>query len=187
MHSQNAPTMKGHFNACSWSNQALLLSSCGNRLRSWLNFQEEFSTLDPCAGDGVALVQLLRKVPARRYGIEIETYRAEQARTLAIGLCRQTRWTCDVRRTRSPCYTSILPAIGKPAPEQTKTRSCLSGPHPSRIESLLRRPFPAQAIAIVGPQPAIMFIALLLRFARHAVVTSQTRFISAFPARRLFA
>jgi SAM-dependent methyltransferase len=66
-----------------------------NRLRSWLNFQEPFSTLDPCAGDGVAFVHLLRNAPARRYGIEIDAYRAEQARTLEIETLQAN--TMDVR------------------------------------------------------------------------------------------
>lgn len=55
-----------------------------NRLRSWLTFQDPFSALDPCTGDGVAFVHLLRNAPALRYGIEIDAYRAEQARTLGI-------------------------------------------------------------------------------------------------------
>jgi len=68
MYSQNAPAMKGHFNACSWSNQARLYPlppAEANRLRSWLNFQEPFSSLDPCTGDGVAFVHLLHNAPAR--------------------------------------------------------------------------------------------------------------------------
>src|ERR1700739_3644860 len=66
-----------------------------NRLRSWLNFQEPFSTLDPCAGDGVAFFHLLRNAPARRYCIEIDAYRAEQARTLEIETLQAN--TMDVR------------------------------------------------------------------------------------------
>ena len=54
------------------------------RLRSWLNFQDQFSALDPCTGDGVAFVHLLHNAPVRRYGIEIDAYRAEQSRTLEI-------------------------------------------------------------------------------------------------------
>jgi hypothetical protein len=66
-----------------------------NRLRGWLNFQEQFSALDPCAGDGVAFVHLLRNAPARRYGIEIGANRAEQARTLEIETLQAN--TMDVR------------------------------------------------------------------------------------------
>ena len=54
------------------------------RLKNWLNFAEQFSALDPCVGDGVAFAHLLRAAPARRYGIEIDAYRAEQARALEI-------------------------------------------------------------------------------------------------------
>ena len=55
-----------------------------NRLKNWLSFPEPCSALDPCAGDGVAFEHLLRGAPARRYGIEIDSDRAEQARALGI-------------------------------------------------------------------------------------------------------
>jgi len=55
-----------------------------NRLKNWLNFPEQFSALDPCVGDGVAFAHLLRAATARRYGIEIDACRAEQARNLGI-------------------------------------------------------------------------------------------------------
>jgi len=55
-----------------------------NRLKNWLNFPEQFSALDPCVGDGVAFAHLLRAATARRYGIEIDACRAEQARKLGI-------------------------------------------------------------------------------------------------------
>ena len=54
------------------------------RLRTRLHFDEQFSALDPCVGDGVAFAHLLRDSPARRYGIEIDAYRAEQAGGLGI-------------------------------------------------------------------------------------------------------
>lgn len=54
------------------------------RLRSHLIFPPEFSALDPCAGDGVAFAQLLRETAARRYGIEIDARRVEQAKSLGI-------------------------------------------------------------------------------------------------------
>ena len=54
------------------------------RLRNWLNFSDQFSAIDPCVGDGVAFTHLLRDAPARRYGIEIDSYRAEKARALGI-------------------------------------------------------------------------------------------------------
>jgi hypothetical protein len=65
------------------------------RLRSWLNFRDQFSALDPCIGDGVAFDRLLDGAPARRYGIEIDSYRAEQARNLGIETLQVN--TMDVR------------------------------------------------------------------------------------------
>ena len=44
----------------------------------------EFSAVDPCVGDGVAFVRLLGGMQAHRYGIEIDAYRTEQARSLGI-------------------------------------------------------------------------------------------------------
>src|ERR1700730_4090967 len=54
------------------------------RLKNWLNFPERFSALDPCVGDGVAFTHLLYGITAHRYGIEIESNRAEQAKALGI-------------------------------------------------------------------------------------------------------
>jgi hypothetical protein len=54
------------------------------RLKRCLNFAAEFSALDPCVGNGVAFTHLLHGATARRYGIEIDTYRAEQARAMGI-------------------------------------------------------------------------------------------------------
>jgi SAM-dependent methyltransferase len=54
------------------------------RLKNCLAFPPEFSALDPCVGDGVAFTHLLRGTQARRYGIEIDADRAEQATRLGI-------------------------------------------------------------------------------------------------------
>jgi hypothetical protein len=54
------------------------------RLKRCLAFVSDFSALDPCVGDGVAFTHLLHGVTAHRYGTEIDTYRAEQARALGI-------------------------------------------------------------------------------------------------------
>ncbi len=54
------------------------------RLKNCLAFASEFSTLDPCVGDGVAFTRLLHDVTAHRYGIEIDANRAEQARALGV-------------------------------------------------------------------------------------------------------
>ena len=54
------------------------------RLKSCFVAGSEFSALDPCVGDGVAFMHLLAGTRARRYGIEIDAYRAQQARDLGI-------------------------------------------------------------------------------------------------------
>jgi SAM-dependent methyltransferase len=54
------------------------------RLRHCLTFGCEFAALDPCVGDGVPFTELLEGTQARLYGIEIDAYRAEQARVLGI-------------------------------------------------------------------------------------------------------
>lgn len=54
------------------------------RIRNCLIFPQEFSVVDPCVGDGVAFVHLLEGTEARRYGIEIDANRAEQARNLGV-------------------------------------------------------------------------------------------------------
>ncbi len=66
-----------------------------DRLKTRLHFSEQFSALDPCVGDGIAFAQLLRDAPVRRYGIEIDAYRAEQARALGIETLQAN--TIDVR------------------------------------------------------------------------------------------
>jgi predicted RNA methylase len=65
------------------------------RLKNWLGFLERFSVLDPCAGDGVAFNHLLDGATARRYGIEIDANRAEQARALGIEIVQAN--TMDVK------------------------------------------------------------------------------------------
>lgn len=45
-----------------------------------LSFQHGCSILDPCAGEGKAVMAMTRHAPAgRRYGIELDAYRAEEA------------------------------------------------------------------------------------------------------------
>ncbi len=65
------------------------------QLKNLLTFNEPFSALDPCIGDGVAFAHLLQNVPAHRYGIEIDANRAEQARALGIEVLQAN--TMDVR------------------------------------------------------------------------------------------
>lgn len=51
------------------------------RIRSFLNFESEVAcVLDPCAGTGAALRALTDGAAVRRYGVELDTYRSEEAR-----------------------------------------------------------------------------------------------------------
>jgi len=50
------------------------------RIRNLVQFPAEpFSALDPCVGEGIAFAAVTRDSTARRYGIELDAYRAEQA------------------------------------------------------------------------------------------------------------
>jgi hypothetical protein len=71
------------------------------RLRNHLDFSSESSAIDPCVGDGAAFSELVESVPARRYGIEIDAYRAAQARTLGIEVLQAD--TLDVRCRAESC------------------------------------------------------------------------------------
>jgi hypothetical protein len=51
------------------------------RLRQFLRFPNApSSAIDPCVGDGVALEVITSGAEGFRYGIELDAYRAEQAR-----------------------------------------------------------------------------------------------------------
>ena len=65
------------------------------RIRRCLTFDCAFSALDACVGDGAAFTCLLKNTPARRYRIEIDANRAEQARNLGIETVHVN--TMDVR------------------------------------------------------------------------------------------
>jgi tRNA1(Val) A37 N6-methylase TrmN6 len=53
------------------------------RIRRFLNFPSALCTaLDPCIGDGVAFQAVTSDAQTRRYGIELDAYRAEQARSV---------------------------------------------------------------------------------------------------------
>jgi hypothetical protein len=65
------------------------------RLKNYLIFQEQFSAVDPCIGDGVAFSRLLEGTSAHCYGIEIDAHRAEQAK--ALGICTVQANALDVR------------------------------------------------------------------------------------------
>jgi hypothetical protein len=65
------------------------------RLKNYLSFASECSALDPCVGDGVAFSALVEGSTAKRYGIEIEAHRTEQAKALGIDVLQAN--TMDVR------------------------------------------------------------------------------------------
>ena len=50
------------------------------RIRRFLLFPESSSAIDPCVGDGVAFEAMTSSAELLRYGIELDAYRAEQAR-----------------------------------------------------------------------------------------------------------
>src|SRR6266849_3209718 len=78
------------------------------RLKSCLVAGSEFSALDPCVGDGVAFTHLLEGTHASRYGIEIDAYRAEQARNLGVDTLQASAFDVRSQRKHSPCFTSTL-------------------------------------------------------------------------------
>jgi hypothetical protein len=50
------------------------------RIRRFLLFPESSSAIDPCVGDGVAFEVITSGAEVLRYGIELDAYRADQAR-----------------------------------------------------------------------------------------------------------
>src|SRR5438094_514842 len=56
-----------------------LASGEGQRLCRFLEFPQECAVLDPCAGTGAALRQIAGEKQARRYGIELDSFRAMAA------------------------------------------------------------------------------------------------------------
>jgi hypothetical protein len=58
-----------------------LAAAEARRIRNYLRFSTEpASVLDPCAGTGAALYMLTEAATVRRYGIELDAYRAVEAR-----------------------------------------------------------------------------------------------------------
>ena len=50
------------------------------RIRRFLFFPDSSSAIDPCVGDGIAFEAITSDAEVLRYGIELDAYRAEQAR-----------------------------------------------------------------------------------------------------------
>jgi SAM-dependent methyltransferase len=55
-----------------------------DRIRRFFRYAENScAAFDPCIGDGIAFAAITREAPVLRYGIELDAYRAEQARARA--------------------------------------------------------------------------------------------------------
>jgi len=55
-----------------------------HKIRSLLSFPDPCSVVDPCAGKGTALNLITAQAPAIRFGVELDTARAEEAATSGI-------------------------------------------------------------------------------------------------------
>ena len=84
------------------------------RIRNLLQFPvEPFSALDPCVGDGAAFAAITRDSSARRYGIELDAYRAEQAGPSLPRLFRETVWKPIAPSSRSRSAFAIPRTTGR--------------------------------------------------------------------------
>src|SRR5688572_24090703 len=60
-----------------------LATAEARRIRRYLQFSNESaSVLDPCAGTGAALCTITDAAALRRYGVELDAHRAEEARNV---------------------------------------------------------------------------------------------------------
>ena len=126
------------------------------RLKNWLSFSEQFSALDPCVGDGVAFAHLLHGVPARRYGIEIDAYRAEQAKGLGVETVQ-----ADTMEVRCPAETVSLLYLNPPydweaRPSQNQRLEA------AFLDHTYRWLMPGGVLVFVIPQPRLAKCARLL-------------------------
>ena len=126
------------------------------RLRKCLLGEPDFSALDPCAGDGVAFVRLVEGMQARRYGVEIDAYRAEQARSLDIETVQASAF--DVR---SPAEAFSLLYLNPPYDLET------GATNNQRLELVFlehtyRWLKPGGVVVFVIPQPQLRVCARIL-------------------------
>ena len=67
-----------------------------DRIRTFIKYPEEnVNILDPCCGEGLALKKLVDGINAKTYGIELDEYRAEQAKE-RIYRCLKKMWCFPV-------------------------------------------------------------------------------------------
>lgn len=137
------------------------------RLRNCLLADSAFSSLDPCVGDGVAFVHLVEGMQARRYGVELDTYRAEQARGLGIEALQAS--TFDVR---SPAESFSLLYLNPPYDLET------GATNNQRLELVFlehtyRWLKPGGVLVFILPQPQLRVCARILseHFADLSVCT----------------
>jgi SAM-dependent methyltransferase len=126
------------------------------RLSNWLRFEESFSALDPCVGDGAAFSHLLEGAPALRYGIEIDAYRSERAKALEIETLQAN--TMDVR-----CQSETVSLLYLNPPYDWEAGSTNN----QRLESVFlehtyRWLKPGGVLLLVIPQPRLAKCARLL-------------------------
>lgn len=126
------------------------------RLKKLLIFQEQFSAVDPCVGDGVAFAKLVEGVPAHRYGIEIDAHRAEQAN--AVGIHTLHANTLDVR---CPAESTSLLYLNPPYDLEA---GASGNQRLERVflEHTYRWLKPAGVLVFVIPQPQLQVCARLL-------------------------
>lgn len=126
------------------------------RLKTYLATTSEFSAIDPCVGDGVAFMHLLDGTPVRRYGIEIDANRAEQATGLGISTLHAN--TVDVR-----CPAESLSLLYLNPPYDFE----IGQTHNQRLESaFLEHTYrwlkPSGVLLFVIPQPQLKACARIL-------------------------
>jgi SAM-dependent methyltransferase len=127
-------------------------------LKDCLAFPERFSALDPCVGDGVAFAHLLRDAQAHRYGIEIDAYRAEQARALAIETVQG-----DAMEVRCPAESLSLLYLNPPYDWEAGTSNN------QRLESA----FLEQTYRWLKPTGVLLFVIPQSRLANCARLLSE--------------
>jgi hypothetical protein len=126
------------------------------RLRNYLAFGEQFSAVDPCVGDGVAFSCLLDGASAHRYGIEIDTHRAGQAKDLGISTVQAN--ALDVRcRAESISLLYLNPPYDFEAGTSGNQRL-----EKVFLEHTYRWLRPAGVLVCVIPQPQLQPCARLL-------------------------
>jgi hypothetical protein len=127
-----------------------------DRLRNCLVAGSDFSSLDPCVGDGVAFAHLVDGMRARRYGIEIDAYRTEQAKALGIETLQAS--TFDVR---SPAESFSLLYLNPPYDLET------GATNNQRLEQVFlehtyRWLKPSGVLVFIIPQPQLRVCARVL-------------------------